>query len=242
MFSFISNNVFFKLLGHADWLSQFIFYSLIGMSIACWWVFIYKMYSLNGKLAQLRYTRTRLQTVTSLEELAHFGALLHKSLAGTLINTTLTTVRKFTTNNSIKPADQEAIKLSLDQSLHDMIREEARYVSVTRLSAETGPLIGLFGTIWGLIHAFNRISERQTADIPTVAPGIAEALVVTLTGLFVAIPALVQYYVIMQKISALEQELMMLADRIEIIIQKGLPTANPEWGVFNESTAQQQTK
>lgn len=242
MFSFISDNVFFKLLGHADWLSQLIFYSLIGMSVACWWVFIYKMYSLNGKLAQLRYTRTRLQTVTSLDELAHFGALLHQSLAGTLINTTLTTVRKFTSNNTLKPADQEAIKLSLDQSLHDMIKQEESFIAINRLSAETGPLIGLFGTIWGLIHAFNRISERQTADIPTVAPGIAEALVVTLTGLFVAIPALIQYYVIMKKINVLEQELMMLADRIEIIIQKGLPTASPEWGVFNESTAQQQTK
>jgi biopolymer transport protein TolQ len=242
MFSFISDNVFFKLLAHADWLSQLIFYGLIGMSIACWWIFMYKISTLNAKLSQLRYTRTRLQTVTSLEELAHFGALLHQSLAGTMINTTLTAVRKFTTNNTLKPVDQEAIKLSLDQSLHDMIKQEERFVSVTRLSAETGPLIGLFGTIWGLIHAFNRISERQTADIPTVAPGIAEALIVTLTGLFVAIPALIQYYIIMKKISVLEQELMMLADRIEIIIQKGLPTASSEWGVFNESTTQQQTK
>lgn len=242
MFSFLSDNVFFKLLGHADWLSQLIFYSLIGMSIACWWIFIYKMYTLNGKLAQLRYTRTRLSTVTSVEELAHFGALLHSSLAGTLINTTLAIVRKLTPSASLKNSDQESIKLSLDQSLHDMIKQEEGFISVTRLSAETGPLIGLFGTIWGLIHAFNRISERQTADIPTVAPGIAEALIVTLTGLFVAIPALIQYYVVMKKINMLEQELMMLADRIEIIIQKGLPTASSEWGVFNETSAHQQTK
>ena len=68
------------------------------------------------------------------------------------------------------------------------------------VSAAVSPLLGLFGTVWGLVHAFVRIGELQTADIATVAPGIAEALITTLAGLMVAIPALVMYHYVANKI------------------------------------------
>ncbi len=55
------------------------------------------------------------------------------------------------------------------------------------------PYIGLFGTVWGIMHAFTGLSNLQQANLASVAPGIAEALVATAIGLFAAIPAVVAY-------------------------------------------------
>ncbi len=55
------------------------------------------------------------------------------------------------------------------------------------------PYIGLFGTVWGIMHAFTGLSNVQQVSLATVAPGIAEALVATAIGLFAAIPAVLAY-------------------------------------------------
>ncbi|WP_290871802.1 protein TolQ [Aquabacterium sp.] len=55
------------------------------------------------------------------------------------------------------------------------------------------PYIGLFGTVWGIMHAFTGFSNVQVVTLATVAPGIAEALVATAIGLFAAIPAVLAY-------------------------------------------------
>jgi len=55
------------------------------------------------------------------------------------------------------------------------------------------PYVGLFGTVWGIMHAFTGLGALQVVTLATVAPGIAEALVATALGLFAAIPAVVAY-------------------------------------------------
>ena len=80
------------------------------------------------------------------------------------------------------------------------MRTEESYLPFLFTSASVSPLLGLFGTVWGLVHAFIRISEKQSADITTVAPGIAEALITTLAGLLVAVPALVMYHYLIAQI------------------------------------------
>ena len=57
----------------------------------------------------------------------------------------------------------------------------------------TSPYVGLFGTVWGIMHAFIGLGSVQQASLQTVAPGIAEALIATAMGLFAAIPAVIAY-------------------------------------------------
>ena len=57
----------------------------------------------------------------------------------------------------------------------------------------TSPYIGLFGTVWGIMNAFTGLSNLENASLAVVAPGIAEALVATASGLFAAIPAVAAY-------------------------------------------------
>jgi biopolymer transport protein TolQ len=60
-------------------------------------------------------------------------------------------------------------------------------------TASVTPFIGLLGTVWGIMDAFQMIGIQRSASLVTVAPGIAEALVATALGLFAAIPAVIAY-------------------------------------------------
>jgi biopolymer transport protein TolQ len=68
-----------------------------------------------------------------------------------------------------------------------------RFLPFLATCSSAGPFLGLLGTVWGIISAFQRIGIWGSANIAVVAPGIAEALVATAIGLFAAIPALVAY-------------------------------------------------
>ena len=68
-----------------------------------------------------------------------------------------------------------------------------RHLSFLASTGSVSPYVGLFGTVWGIMHAFRSLANVQQATIAQVAPGIAEALVATAIGLFAAIPAVVAY-------------------------------------------------
>ena len=82
-----------------------------------------------------------------------------------------------------------------------------RYLSFLATVGSTAPFIGLFGTVWGIIDAFQSIGISQNTSLATVAPGIAEALVATAFGLLAAIPAVVAYNAFSGKMKALNTKL-----------------------------------
>lgn len=75
-------------------------------------------------------------------------------------------------------------------SMHEMNKLQ-RGMGMLATTANVSPLLGLLGTVWGIMYAFINISQKGGASIDVVAPGIAEALITTIVGLCVAIPALV---------------------------------------------------
>lgn len=68
-----------------------------------------------------------------------------------------------------------------------------RGTNILATIASSGPFIGLFGTVWGIMNAFIGIAQTQTTSLAVVAPGIAEALLATALGLVAAIPAVIIY-------------------------------------------------
>lgn len=76
------------------------------------------------------------------------------------------------------------------------LREEERlerHLAFLASVGSTSPYIGLFGTVWGIMHSFRGLANATQATLATVAPGISEALVATAMGLFAAIPAVLAY-------------------------------------------------
>jgi biopolymer transport protein TolQ len=80
-------------------------------------------------------------------------------------------------------------------------------------AGSVSPYIGLFGTVWGIMHAFTGLGALEQASLASVAPGIAEALVATAIGLFAAIPAVVAY-------NRFAHDIDRLANRFETFIEE----------------------
>jgi biopolymer transport protein ExbB/TolQ len=74
-------------------------------------------------------------------------------------------------------------------------KNEKKFISFFSFFVTASPLIGLIGTVWGIINSFIGISLSGVNDLASVAPGIASALITTFAGIFVAIPSLIFYYV-----------------------------------------------
>ena len=84
------------------------------------------------------------------------------------------------------------------------------------------PYIGLFGTVWGIMHAFVGLSNLQQVTLATVAPGIAEALVATAIGLFAAIPAVIAYNRFARQIDRIAITLETFIEEFSNILQRNV--------------------
>jgi len=91
------------------------------------------------------------------------------------------------------------------------------------------PYVGLFGTVWGIMHAFVGLSNLQQVTLATVAPGIAEALVATAIGLFAAIPAVIAYNRFARDIDRIAIQLESFIEEFSNILQRNVagPAAAP---------------
>jgi len=101
----------------------------------------------------------------------------------------------------------EASKRALERAAAIVHAELKRGVSSLATIGSTAPFVGLFGTVLGIIHAFQGISTQKSTGLGAVAGGISEALVTTAIGLFVAIPAVWVYNYFTSKIEAFDVEM-----------------------------------
>ncbi len=88
----------------------------------------------------------------------------------------------------------------------------------------TSPYVGLFGTVWGIMAAFQGLGNVQQATLAMVAPGIAEALIATAAGLFAAIPAVVAYNRYAEKVNRLEMRYDAFMDEFSTLLQRHAAT------------------
>lgn len=84
----------------------------------------------------------------------------------------------------------------------------------------TSPYVGLFGTVWGIMHAFIGLGSVQQATLAVVAPGIAEALIATAIGLFAAIPAVIAYNRFADQVWRLEMRFDAFVEEFSTILQR----------------------
>jgi len=101
----------------------------------------------------------------------------------------------------------EASKRALERAAAIVHAELKRGVSSLATIGSTAPFVGLFGTVLGIIHAFQGISSAKSTGLAAVAGGISEALVTTAFGLFVAIPAVWIYNYFTTKIESFDVEM-----------------------------------
>ncbi len=114
----------------------------------------------------------------------------------------------------------------IDRAMNVAIGREAETLNkgLTYLATvgATAPFIGLFGTVWGIKHAFEEIAIQQSTNLAVVAPGIAEALLATGLGLLAAIPAVIFYNTLNQESESLVEGYEGFADEFAVILSRQL--------------------
>ena len=95
-----------------------------------------------------------------------------------------------------------------------------KYLTFLATTGATAPFIGLFGTVWGIMTAFEKIGQSGSASLAVVAPGIAEALIATAIGLVAAIPAVMGYNHFQHKIKVLISEMDSFSTEFLNIVQR----------------------
>lgn len=101
--------------------------------------------------------------------------------------------RSHRTDGALIPGAPSRIDRSMDVAIARESEALQGGLQVLATVGSTSPFIGLFGTVWGIMHAFINIAEQQNTNLAVVAPGIAEALLATGLGLLAAIPAVIFY-------------------------------------------------
>ena len=226
MITFVWGNALWHLIVQSDGITKCVLGILLLFSVASWTVFLYKLILLNIKKRHLRRILMHMKTVTNIDELREMVVKYSHTVPGYFLASSISFLKSILQTQKQKTTlnEQEFALFQdhVDQILEETMHGENAYMAILFGSAQVSPLLGLFGTVWGLIHAFIEISQQQTADIATIAPGIAEALITTLVGLMVAIPSLLMYVYLSSNIRSLEHYYAMICDRLNILVRKFL--------------------
>ena len=118
---------------------------------------------------------------------------------------------------------RRAMRASFQREL-DVIESNLSFLASV---ASVSPYVGLFGTVWGIMHAFVGLSNLQQVTLATVAPGIAEALVATAIGLFAAIPAVIAYNRLSRDIDRIAIQLETFIEEFSNILQRSAAQPAP---------------
>jgi len=101
----------------------------------------------------------------------------------------------------------ESVRISIERAASSEGLSLERGMIILSTAVAGGPFIGLLGTVWGVMETFSGIAKANAASLTAMAPGVAGALIATVVGLFVAIPAMFAYNYMVTTIRAITQEL-----------------------------------
>jgi biopolymer transport protein TolQ len=227
MIEFFAGNGLWRLVMQSDAISKGVLLLLLGLSMACWTIFLFKIIVLRLKCKQLAQVHHDLHGVRTIDQLVGIASKQGGTIAGYYLARVMVFLKVLLESHNtdvhvgtLREQEWDVMQRHLAQAVDVVVAHEESYVSLLSTSAAVAPLLGLFGTVWGLVHAFMSISELQTADIATVAPGIAEALITTLAGLMVAIPALVMFNIVQRYLRIFEDQINQIADHVAFVLQK----------------------
>jgi biopolymer transport protein ExbB len=202
---------------------------LIAFSVITWGLIFYKTWELwrlqrsNRNYGQAFWAAPNLWAASELN--------VAKGTLATIAKAGFQVLRESHSENSPNlqySGDQRDI---MERSLRQRIQQERRKIEqgLTILASigSTAPFIGLFGTVWGIMHALQDISKAGSASLDVVAGPIGEALVATAIGIATAIPAVLAYNFFLRQVKLYEAELEDFAtDFLHLVMKAGFVLAN----------------
>lgn len=202
--------------------------SLLFASIWCWTIIFDKIRYFKKIRNAMKDFETKFWSGGSLENLYTTYA---KTTTNPLANIFVAAIQEWRRSTKEGTTKKATLKLSerLDKVMQIAIDKQVDKME-TRMTflASTGsvaPLLGLFGTVWGIMDAFNAIGATQSTNIAAVAPGVAEALFTTAVGLIAAIPAMIAYNKLTSDIDKMTQRMDRFSDELGTILSRQAETS-----------------
>ncbi len=188
------------LFGETGWVGKGIVVILMGFSVVSWAMILLKYQFLrkaekesHAFLHDFRRTKN-IDTLFRQAETRKFSPLATLFIEGYReAESILKSLPDGKAAEEDRPLISQEIERSLKITTQDEIVYMERYLAFLGTTGTVGPLLGLFGTVWGIMDAFYGIGLKGAGDIGALAPGLAAALINTISGLFVAIPAVIAY-------------------------------------------------
>ena len=185
-----------QLVLNASWVVQLVMLLLVAVSIASWAAIFRKLFTLKRVNSLNDDFEREFWSGTSLNDLLA-AAAQNAKMAGPMERIFASGMREYHKLRERHIADAGTLLDGARRAMRASYQRELDAVE-TNLSflasvGSVSPYMGLFGTVWGIMHAFIGLASLQSVTLATVAPGIAEALVATAIGLFAAIPAVIAY-------------------------------------------------
>ncbi len=181
---------------NASFVVQLVMVGLLLTSLASWTVIFGKLFGLKRVRAQNEEFEREFWTGRNLTELYN-DATRNAEAAAPMERIFASGMREFLKLRERRVADAGALVDGARRAMRASLQREMdaieSHLSFLATVGSVSPYVGLFGTVWGIMHAFIGLSNLQQVTLATVAPGIAEALVATAIGLFAAIPAVIAY-------------------------------------------------
>ncbi|MCR4666656.1 MAG: protein TolQ [Desulfovibrio sp.] len=218
---------FVQMISQAGLLSKIVLGLLLCMSIGSWALMISKFFSLGAAYSKAESGTMRFDSSQNLREAVQsLGAdpsspLYHIAHQG---------VQEFNRSKELGNTSDvvvDNVRRALRQGVASELAKLQNSLSVLATVSNTAPFIGLFGTVWGIMHSFHSIGLLKSASLATVAPGISEALIATAIGLGVAIPATVGFNLFTGKLSQIDTLLVNFAGFFLNRVQRELNAHRP---------------
>ncbi len=181
----------------ADWVVKGVMIGLAIASLWSWAVILDKLFRFAALNANADSFERQVNSGRSLEEIAAQAGEHPSQPLPLMLVTALKDWREARARGALNETQSALVINRIDRSLDSIIARESRRIEdglgVLAVVATASPFIGLFGTVWGIMNAFQAIAAEQNTNLTTVAPAISEALFATAIGLGAAIPAYIAY-------------------------------------------------
>ncbi len=220
---------FTNLIFEASPLVQIVMLILLSMSIASWAIIVQRTKLLKQARQQSEQFEERFWSGIDLNRLYQECANRRDELTG-LEQIFHSGFKEFARLHSSGMRHQEMIMdgryRAMRVSMSREVDELETHLPLLATIGSISPYIGLFGTVWGIMHAFIALSAVKNASLAMVAPPIAEALIATAMGLFAAIPAVVAYNRFSTKVERLDNVYVNFMDEFSTILNRQLGSSS----------------
>ena len=184
------------LIAGASLVVKFVMALLLGVSFMSWLFIFRKMFAIRRARAETDTFEREFWSGNDLN-LLYQGAVNNRHSIGSQERIFEAGFREFSKLRGQRGTDPSTMVDGARRAMRATYQREMdvleSHLSFLASAGSVSPYVGLFGTVWGIMHALRGLANVQQATLAQVAPGIAEALIATAIGLFAAIPAVVAY-------------------------------------------------